>query len=180
MADEFTSAEIRRLFDLLEAEVGRRGVAASMYVVGGAAIALAYDAGRRTKDIDATMVPEEAVLEAAKSVAEAEGLPPNWLNTHAAGWVPPRPKKALNIPMDVGLRIDIASPQTLLAMKLVASRNRDIPDIKLLAEAIGVTDPSEMADLVRNQYGEDQLELVHGGYEDMLIWCETLAQRFWT
>jgi hypothetical protein len=65
-------------------------------------------------------------------------------------------------------------------MKLVASRNRDVPDIKLLAEAIGVTDPSDMADLVRNQYGEDQLELVHGGYEDMLIWCETLAQRFWT
>lgn len=64
-------------------------------------------------------------------------------------------------------------------MKLVASRNRDIPDIKLLAEAIGVPDPHAMADVVRSQYGDDQLELVHGGYADMLIWCETLAQRLW-
>jgi hypothetical protein len=48
-------------------------------------------------------------------------------------------------------------------MKLVASRNRDLPDIEPAADAIGVTTAVGMADLVRDQYGEDQLELVHGG-----------------
>ncbi|MGI8900251.1 MAG: hypothetical protein ACR2HA_04855 [Nocardioides sp.] len=64
-------------------------------------------------------------------------------------------------------------------MKLVASRNRDLSDIKLLAESISVTTAREMADLVQAQYGEDQLEAVHGGYEDMLSWCEQLVTTFW-
>jgi hypothetical protein len=85
----------------------------------------------------------------------------------------------LSAPVRVGLHVDIARPEALLAMKLVASRNRDIPDIKLLAEAIGITDAKAMADVVRHQYGEDQLELVHGGYADMLLWCETLVGRLW-
>jgi len=34
-----------------------RGVVADVFVVGGAAMALAYDATRVTRDIDATFVP---------------------------------------------------------------------------------------------------------------------------
>jgi hypothetical protein len=37
--DDFSSADITRLLGLLEAELSRRGVAASIYVVGGVAIA---------------------------------------------------------------------------------------------------------------------------------------------
>jgi hypothetical protein len=75
--------------------------------------------------------------------------------------------------------VEIASPETLLAMKLVASRNRDVPDIKLLAEALGLVQPLAMAELVRSQYGADQLEAVHGGFDDMLLWCRTLCERLW-
>jgi hypothetical protein len=64
-------------------------------------------------------------------------------------------------------------------MKLVASRNRDVLDIKLLAEAIGIKDAVALANLVRDQYGEDQLEAVHGGYDDMLTWCRTLSSHLW-
>lgn len=149
-----------------------------MYVVGGAAIALNYSSGRRTKDVDATFVPEQAVLGAARAVADAEGLPLNWLNADAAPWVPPRAVDMVSAPIHAGLRIEIASPEALLAMKLVASRNRDIPDIKLLAEAIGMTDPLDLADLVRRQYGEEQLG-IHGGYDDMLLWCRSLVGMLW-
>jgi hypothetical protein len=71
----FTATEIRRLLGLLEDELARQGTAASMYIVGGAAIALSYDTDRTTKDIDATLVPEDVVLRAAKVVADAEQLP---------------------------------------------------------------------------------------------------------
>ncbi len=37
----------------LAAELRQRGASADMYVVGGAAIALAYDERRATRDIDA-------------------------------------------------------------------------------------------------------------------------------
>ena len=179
MSLEFTATEIRRLFDALEAELGRRGVGASMYVVGGAAIALAHEAGRRTQDVDAALVPRDPVLEAAAVVADAEGIPSSWLNTDAAWWIPSATTTAAEPAPIKGLRIEIASPQVLLAMKLVASRNRDLPDIKLLAESISVTTAREMADLVQEQYGEDQLQAVHGGYEDMLLWCEQLVAMFW-
>ncbi|MEV6417745.1 hypothetical protein [Kribbella sp. NPDC051718] len=104
MTDDFTSHEIRRLLDLLEAELARRGVAATMYVVGGAAIALNYSSGRRTKDVDATFVPEQVVLDAARAVADAEGLPLNWLNADAAPWVPPRAAEVVSAPIHAGLR----------------------------------------------------------------------------
>ncbi|WP_432940177.1 DUF6036 family nucleotidyltransferase [Kribbella sp. CA-253562] len=177
--DDFSSADITRLLGLLEAELSRRGVAASIYVVGGAAIALTYDTGRRTKDVDAELSPEDSVLEAAAAVAESEGLPPTWLNADAKSWIPPRAGPSLPAASSRGLQVEIASPEALLAMKLVASRNRDVPDIKLLADALGVTEPTAMAELVRDQYGEDQLELVHGGYDDMLLWCRTLSARLW-
>lgn len=63
-------------------------------------------------------------------------------------------------------------------MNLVASRNRDLPDIRMLAEEIGLTDTKNLADLVLAQYG-DQLDALHGGYDDMLLWCRTLARTFW-
>lgn len=179
MPSNFTAPEIRRLLELLESELASRGTAATMYVVGGAAIALSFDTNRSTKGIDATLVPEGAVLEAARAVAEAEHLPPDWINSDAAAWTPVLPKGALRAPNRAGLQVVVASPESLLAMKLVASRNRDIPDIKLLAEAIGLKDPVALANLVRDQYGDDQLEAVPGGYEDVLVWCRTLSSQLW-
>jgi hypothetical protein len=50
-------------------------VTADVHVVGGAALAMAYDAGRVTRDIDAVFQPHGAVLEEAWKVAEEMGLP---------------------------------------------------------------------------------------------------------
>jgi len=177
MKDDFSPAQIQHLLNLLEAELKRRGVIATMYVVGGAAIALAHSSDRRTRDVDAQFAPEQDVLDAAKAVAEDQGIPPDWLNSNASPWIPPRPTAKAAHPRRPGLRIEIARPEALLAMKLVASRNRDISDIKLLAEAIDLRDPTAMADLVRDQYG-DQLD-EHGGYDDMLLWCRSLADMLW-
>ncbi len=49
-------------------------------VVGGAAIALAYDERRSTRDIDAVFVPKMHVYRAAARVAADRGLPVGWLN----------------------------------------------------------------------------------------------------
>lgn len=61
----------RRLGDRLV----RRGVIADLYTFGGAAMALAYDARRATRDIDAVFKPHGIVLEEARSVADELGLP---------------------------------------------------------------------------------------------------------
>jgi hypothetical protein len=66
----------RRLGDRL----ARRSVVADIYVFGGAAMALAYDARRATRDIDAVFEPHGIVLEEARIVADELGLssPTSW------------------------------------------------------------------------------------------------------
>lgn len=63
---ELTADDVRELL----AELGRRlqakGVAATVYVVGGAAIALELDARRVTADVDAVFHPETRATEARR------------------------------------------------------------------------------------------------------------------
>ena len=48
---------------------------ADVFIVGGAAMALAYDATRATRDVDSLFVPHGIVLDEARNVAEELGLP---------------------------------------------------------------------------------------------------------
>jgi len=71
----FGRAEIERAFTALGERLARRGVVADVFVVGGAAMALAYDAARVTRDVDAVFKPHGIVLEEARKVADDLGLP---------------------------------------------------------------------------------------------------------
>lgn len=79
--------EIIEALTALADELTQRGISAEMYVVGGAAIALAFDERRSTRDIDAVFEPKEVVYEAAASVGEQRGLPPGWLNDAVKGFL---------------------------------------------------------------------------------------------
>jgi hypothetical protein len=68
-------AELERAFTALGERLARRGVVADVFVVGGAAMALAYDATRVTRDVDARFVPHVIVIEEARRVADDLGLP---------------------------------------------------------------------------------------------------------
>jgi hypothetical protein len=61
----FGRAEIERAFTALGERLARRGVVADVFAVSGAAMALAYDAARVTRDIDAVFKPHGIVLEEA-------------------------------------------------------------------------------------------------------------------
>jgi methylmalonyl-CoA mutase cobalamin-binding subunit len=54
-------------------ELEGRGVSAEMYVVVGAAVALAFDERRPTRDIDAVFEPKAVVYEAATIMASDLG-----------------------------------------------------------------------------------------------------------
>jgi hypothetical protein len=59
----FGRADLERAFTALGNRLVRRGVVADVFVVGGAAMALAYDAGRVTRDVDAVFVPHGVVVD---------------------------------------------------------------------------------------------------------------------
>ena len=60
---------IEEAFRRLGARLAKRGVVADIYVFGGAAMALAYDSRRATRDVDALFKPHGIVLEEARAVA---------------------------------------------------------------------------------------------------------------
>jgi len=147
--------EIVSALTALAAELERRGVSAEMYVVGGAAIALAFDERRATRDIDAVFEPKSAVYEAAAVVGEELGLPAGWLNDAVKGFLEgedPAAAPVLDLP---GLRCLAASPQTLLALKVLAHRvGEDEDDLRLLAGELGLESAEQVLAVAEQTYGD--------------------------
>jgi len=144
----------RRLGDRL----ARRGVVADLYVFGGAAMALAYDARRATRDIDAVFQPHGVVLEEARAVATELGLPQWWLNEQASVYVAPGGDEAAPRVFDhPGLRVSAASPEHLLAMKVLAARRRDAEDIRFLVKHLRLSSAEEVLALCAEIFADEEV-----------------------
>ena len=119
-------------------------------------MALAYDATRVTRDVDSLFVPHGVVLEEARNVAQDLGLPPWWLNEQASVYISgkddPGKRRVFDHP---GLRVTAASPRHIFAMKALAARTRDIDDLRLLADTIGV-DSAETAMQICSEFFPDE------------------------
>lgn len=132
-------ATILDAFTRLGDRLARRGIVADLYVFGGAAMAMAYDARRATRDIDAVFSPHGVVLEEARAVGHELGLPSWWLNEQASVYVAAGgDAHAPRIFDHPGLRVSAASPEHLLAMKVLAARAKDVEDIAFLARHLGL------------------------------------------
>jgi Nucleotidyltransferase of unknown function (DUF6036) len=147
--------EIIAALTALAGELERRGVVAEMYVVGGAAIALAFDERRSTRDVDAVFEPKDVVYEVAAVISEQLELPPGWLNDAVKGFLEgddPAAAPVLELP---GLRCLTASPETLLAMKVLAHRvGEDEADLRLLADELGLVTADEVLAIAERTYGD--------------------------
>jgi uncharacterized nucleotidyltransferase DUF6036 len=128
-------------------------VRGQVFIVGGAAMALAYSTRRTTTDIDAVFEPKAVIYEAAVRVAEQQGLPDDWLNDAVKGFLPgpdeaPRPVSDIQ-----GIEVSTASPRYLLAMKLLAMRfGEDDEDIEILLHECGINTPAEALALLQSMY----------------------------
>lgn len=145
--------DIRALLDDLSQELAARGARAELFLVGGAALAVAYDATRATRDLDAVFVPSDVVRQAAAAVAGREGLADDWLNDAVKGFLPGPDPDAQRFYATDSLIVDVASPRYLLAMKLFAARAEiDADDITLLYRQLGFSTVDEGLDLVEQAY----------------------------
>ena len=150
------------LVDLLSDLAGRldaRGVTLEIYVVGGTAMVLAYDRDRLTRDIDATWDTAIDVSREVNAIATERGLPRDWLNDRVRPMLPlvvdEDRLEALNLP---GLRVSVASPRHMLAMKARAARDaRDLDDIVLLCRHLGFSSVTEVIALAEDIWGAGML-----------------------
>ncbi|MEQ6902125.1 hypothetical protein [Nocardioides sp. YIM 152588] len=151
---EFTGVEIAALLDALDDRLRRRGVAAAVFVVGGAAMsANRTRRDRVTEDVDA-LTRDETILDEARALARERGLPENWLNSNALMWMPPLPSGVLDVPDEAGLRVTFADDGFLFATKLVAQRAKDADDVVALALRLGLesASPAELEAHIRRYY----------------------------
>lgn len=134
-----SAAQIRDAFSALAGELRRAGARAEIAVAGGAALVLLYGARESTKDVDAITLDAsaaDAVRIASRAVAGALGLPSDWLNDAAKGYVHGLALGERLFESET-LIVRALAAQQLLAMKLSAWRDDvDVEDARLLLRSL--------------------------------------------
>jgi len=150
---QFSRARIIAALEALGEDLTEQGIHGQLFIVGGAAMALAYSNRRVTKDINAVFEPKAAIYEAAERVAERLGLPEDWLNDAVKGFLPGADRDARPLPEIRGIEVSTASPRYLLAMKLLAMRfGEDDDDIRVLLDQTGIATADEALALMARMY----------------------------
>lgn len=168
----FDATDIRALLLVVADRLDATNVSARIYLLGGAAMALAYyDHGERTltRDIDAWYVPGPEVDRVIQDVADERGLPSDWLNAGASQFVP-----AHGLPDGItyltkgNVHIELAPAHLLLAMKLRAARpGRDDDDIAILVRRCGLRSVEE---------AQRVLDEVYDGEERFKPWAQLIVE----
>lgn len=126
-----------------------RGVRGDLFLVGGAAMAVAYGRDRLTRDIDAVFEPKTVIYEVAADLAASHGLPSDWLNDAVEGFLTTADPNATTLLDEPGLRVLVASPRFLFTLKAIAARvDRDANDLLLLYRLCGFASVDQALDHV--------------------------------
>ncbi len=171
MSDMLDRRRIVALLGELAGRLNSRGLEADLYVVGGTAMALAYDRLRVTRDIDSVGEPMAVIeAEAREMAAIHRDLPADWLSARVMPLLPRSFDadriEALAWP---GLTVNVASPRRLLAMKVRAGRyDRDLQDIWVLCQVLELVRLDQVWDIVEEVWGSgmlrDDVALLVGDY----------------
>ena len=154
-----TDRDIRRLFDLLSLELSKSNTKGELFLAGGAVMCLAYAARASTADVVALFTPAREVRAAAARVAEQAGIASNWLNDGVKGFLSER--GAFNPFLELShLRVMVAQPEYLLAMKCLAMRIgaefHDEDDIRYLLRHLDITTYEQAVAVIARFYPIDR------------------------
>ena len=148
---------LRRLSDFLT----QRGLVGEIALYGGAAMVLAHQARLATKDVDAVFVPKREVYEAAAAVALECGAEKDWLNDAVKGFLSDQNETSLLLDLP-GLKVFVASPEYLLAMKCMSMRlgkeDTDLEDVKFLLNHLKLQRAKDVLELVSRYYPEERIQ----------------------
>ncbi len=134
-----------------------------MFIVGGAAMTVAYAARPATRDVDAIWEPSTEIRAAARVAARHDDVPDDWLNDGVKGFLPGRDMDQRVVYEGDCLTVSAASPEYLLATKLLASRvSRDEDDILTLYDVTGFTTVDQALDLLERYYPGRPIEVWYG------------------
>ena len=180
---EISRDQVEPLVNELAEMLSQRGVYAHLRVVGGAALLLHDVTDRLTHDIDA--VPPSGdplwrqwgtLVELVAEIGARHGLSSDWLNGNAGMFIPPNAVWETITRTDT-LTLEVASLETLLAMKMASGRIKDEPDVRSLVCRLGLQhDPAKAVDIAYDMYGEDSVNL-NDGRQSYLWYMEAICDR---
>ena len=154
-----THADLRKLFDLLNEDLRRSGTESELFLVGGAVMCLAFAARPSTQDVDALFRPVTEVRKAAARVAIRANVDSNWLNDAVKGFLSPQGDFAPFLELD-HLRVMLAQPEYLLAMKCLAMRIgtefHDEDDVRFLLRRLDLRDYEKAIAVITKYYPLDR------------------------
>ena len=174
-----TREQILAALAALSDQLGCEGTKGELCIFGGTVMVLAFSARLSTKDVDALFQPPQKIRELAARIADAQGLPGDWLNDAVKGFVSARHETtAQGLPQFAHLRLTMPVPEYMLAMKCMAARMggttgtpSDIADIRFLIRHLKIQTAAEVLDIVASYYPGSQIPvktqyLIEGLFEE--------------
>lgn len=154
----FSKEDVEKALRALVEELVASGIAITIQIVGGAAVALQVEREALTDDIDALHRPTDGFTAVVKRLGDARNWPETWLNDAVKMYASHYDTVAdWDIRTDEdGVIILVARTELLLAMKLYAGRGlRDATDIDKLLDACGITSLTAAAEVFDRYYPTD-------------------------
>lgn len=147
--------DIRRLLSLLNDELRRTETQGELFLVGGAVMCLAYAARPSTQDVDGLFRPARQIREAAARVAIEAHISSDWLNDSVKGFLSEHGRYDVFLELD-HLRVMVAQPEYLLAMKCLALRIgeefHDEDDVRYLLRHLALRDYEQAVAIITRFY----------------------------
>jgi hypothetical protein len=170
-AKPFDRASLNLAFERLGALAAKDDKVVEISVYGGSALVLTMDYRVATRDVDAVFEADRSfVREAAKIVADEFGWDEDWINDGVKGFLSPKDAQEAkqlfrSYPNETGpgLRVFVAAPDYLFAMKSLAMRvggvgeGQDIEDIRRLGSALGVESAGDAISIVERYYPAERI-----------------------
>lgn len=157
---QLAKEDIRELLELLDEELAQDNALGEVYLVGGAVMCLVLGARDSTRDVDAFFKPTRIIRQAAARVAARAQVPHNWLNDSVKGFLGSRGDYDAYLELD-HLRVYVANPHYLLAMKCAAMRLgeefHDLDDVRFLLRYSDVSTVDDALSIVLRYFDDEQL-----------------------
>ena len=134
-----------------------------VYIVGGAAISLAFGGRDATEDIDAIYKPRSEIRKIIKLMSDEHNLRSDWLNNDAEHFVTEKMSFTLLFEYS-NLKVFHIDAECLLAMKLASARpdtSPDMDDCLFLMDKLGIFEEKELLRLVELYTDEENRDYAY-------------------
>jgi hypothetical protein len=168
----FDRATLQQAFERLGEMARTAGKIVEISVYGGSALVLTTDFRVATRDVDAVFDADRTFVRRAAEVVAAEfGWNENWINDGVKGFLSANDSRQdakilfRSYPLEEGpgLRVFVASPAYLFAMKCLAMRAvgaeivEDFSDIRKLGVLLGISNARQAMAVVSRYYPMERL-----------------------